>query len=80
MMAAEKRPLDEDRCPFHSRAWGCRCERHLGHEDDCCSAGDGFAGGWDPNKGPPGGPDDLAERQRLEARPSGDPVPNAHRL
>jgi hypothetical protein len=59
---------DDKRCPYHSRAWGCRCDRPAGHAGDCCSAGDGFAGGWDPEKGEPGGPDDRAERGRLEAR------------
>ncbi len=40
------------RCPFHSRAWGCQCELEAGHEGSCVSAGDGFAGGWDPKKQP----------------------------
>lgn len=45
--------MPTDRCPYHSRAWGCRCELESGHDGDCVSAGDGFAPGWDPSRGPP---------------------------
>lgn len=51
---------DKDRCPFHSRAWGCRCDLKKGHEklpetdsdysEWCYSKGDGFAPGFDPTK------------------------------
>lgn len=51
---------DAERCRFHSRAWNVRCDRPIGHVGDCVSRGDAFAGGWDPEKGPPGGPADLA--------------------
>ncbi len=40
------------RCPFHSRAWGVRCEREKDHEGWCHNCGDGFAPGWD-GKGDP---------------------------
>ena len=40
------------RCPFHSRAYGARCDLRAGHDGMCVTAGDGFAGGWDPRKGP----------------------------
>jgi hypothetical protein len=42
-----------ERCPYHSRAWGCRCDLAAGHDGNCCSAGDAFAPGWDPSKGAP---------------------------
>lgn len=45
-----KRAIRKRRCPFHSRAWGCRCERDAGHEGNCDSAGDGFVPGYDPRK------------------------------
>jgi len=38
------------RCPFHSRAWNCRCDLEEGHAGWCVSEGDAFAGGWDPTK------------------------------
>lgn len=45
---------DDERCPFYSRAWGCRCEKKKGHEKEegekalCVNGGDGFAPGFDP--------------------------------
>ena len=45
---------EPERCPYHSRAWGCRCDYPAGHTkesvgyDDCNSAGDGFASGYNP--------------------------------
>lgn len=39
------------RCPFYSRAWGCRCDLPAGHQGWCNSEGDGFAPGYDPKHG-----------------------------
>lgn len=42
-------PYGDGRCPFHSRAWGCRCELPAGHDGEMCeSQGDGFRGGHIP--------------------------------
>jgi len=38
------------RCGYHSRAWGCRCDLEIGHEGNCVSAGDGFKGGYIPGE------------------------------
>ena len=40
--------IDIPRCPFHSRAWGCRCEKHSDHDGWCANSGDGFAPGFTP--------------------------------
>jgi hypothetical protein len=48
--AAKKKKADGNRCWFHSRAYGGRCEEAAGHEGLCYSLGDGFAGGWDPRE------------------------------
>lgn len=51
---------EPERCPFHSRAWGCRCDYPAGHTkesvgyDDCNSKGDGFASGYNPWTEPDG--------------------------
>jgi len=50
--AAKKQKADENRCWFHSRAYGGRCEDKMGHKGGCVSLGDGFAGGWDPRTQP----------------------------
>jgi hypothetical protein len=41
---------EPERCPYHSRAYGGRCELPAGHDtkDGCVSAGDGFRSGWNP--------------------------------
>lgn len=70
---------DNERCRFHSRAWGCRCDKPIGHDGDCVSMGDGFAGGWDPAQGTPGGPVDQAERARLEKADVGCAMAEASR-
>jgi len=57
------KPDLDSRCPYHSRAWNCRCDLPAGHDGLCNSMGDGFAPGWDPNEGPPMGPKDK-ERSR----------------
>jgi hypothetical protein len=38
------------RCGYHSRAWGCRCDLAEGHDGNCDSAGDGFKGGYIPGE------------------------------
>lgn len=38
------------RCGYHSRAWGARCDLEEGHDPDCVSAGDGFKGGYIPGE------------------------------
>lgn len=63
---------EPERCPFHSRAWGCRCDLPAGHTKEsvgyegCHSGGDGFGSGYNPWTG---------ERQGDASEPHGDTVP-----
>ncbi len=40
-----------DRCPYHSRAQGYRCELPLDHSGLCVNTGDGFKPGYIPGEG-----------------------------
>lgn len=59
-----------ERCPYHSRAWGCRCDLTTGHEGLCISHGDGFASGYIPGTDQP----EIDEQLRKQFRQSKGPL------